>query len=700
MLNSLAVAQPLFDLIGANPPFLIAHRAEVIDVLVLVATLLLGVPILGLLVEALAGVVGGTFQRALHRFSMVALVTLALYPVLVRSIDAPEAVTIGGGVVGGVGFVLLHRSSTTLRELLRFMAPVPIVFAAIFLSAESVRPLMARSENPALEAPRRAEAPIVFLLLDELPLYALLNQELEVDAELFPSFARLASDSIWLRNATAVHPLTTIAVPSILNGRRARRSFEGSLRGSKEQNLFTWLGSSHRLVVREKITALCPPEACEELVAPVAPGVRIQTLLRDAAVVWGHSALPRSVAGTLPSVDTRWADFAGAIEPTEEGEVFRALISSVDGGSRPTLYFLHLLVPHVPWFGLPTGLTYPQGRAGATLGLEDMPDVFRRHLATRPPRKGPLLGGRERSLEPWPAKLAFQRHLLQVGYVDSLLGELLDRLEETGIYDRALIVVTSDHGVAFQPGEHRRRVVDANLRDIVHVPLFVKPPFSREPLIDDRNVESMDILPTMADALGIEIPDWVDGQSALDDSAPRRPTKIVVDRKREHEIDARLPTTWYGLRLKNELFGPHPSWDDVYALSSRPALLGRRADAVAAEARSDLSYRLLFPEWFADVDPESGRFPAYVPGIVKATEAAALPEEVALAVNGVIRGVGRTFARVSDTAAFAMMLPPDAFRAGENRVEIFALDGQARLRPIAAGHWPAVRPDSYGLPNR
>ncbi len=57
----------------------------------------------------------------------------------------------------------------------------------------------------------------------------------------------------------------------------------------------------------------------------------------------------------------------------------------------------------------------------------------------------------------WPAdpavvRGAYRRHLLQVACVDGLLGETLAQLRREGIYDRALIVVTADHGCAFAPG--------------------------------------------------------------------------------------------------------------------------------------------------------------------------------------------------------------------------------------------------------
>ena len=41
----------------------------------------------------------------------------------------------------------------------------------------------------------------------------------------------------------------------------------------------------------------------------------------------------------------------------------------------------------------------------------------------------------------------------------------LDRLDETGLYDRALIIVTADHGVSFRPGGRRRRATVSNLAD-------------------------------------------------------------------------------------------------------------------------------------------------------------------------------------------------------------------------------------------
>ena len=90
---------------------------------------------------------------------------------------------------------------------------------------------------------------------------------------------------------------------------------------------------------------------------------------------------------------------------------------------------------------------------------------------------------------------------------------LLRRLEATGLYDRALVIVTADHGVSFEPKGLMREVAPQNLADIAGVPLFVKYPGQSRGRIDDRDAKTIDIVPTIADVLGVTIPWHVDGVS-------------------------------------------------------------------------------------------------------------------------------------------------------------------------------------------
>src|SRR4029079_6499770 len=61
--------------------------------------------------------------------------------------------------------------------------------------------------------------PIVFVAFDALTDSMLMKPGGDLDAERFPGFAELASDSTWYRNATTVHDSTIKSIPAMLDGR-------------------------------------------------------------------------------------------------------------------------------------------------------------------------------------------------------------------------------------------------------------------------------------------------------------------------------------------------------------------------------------------------------------------------------------------------------------------------------------------------
>ena len=105
---------------------------------------------------------------------------------------------------------------------------------------------------------------------------------------------------------------------------------------------------------------------------------------------------------------------------------------------------------------------------------------------------------------------------MQVGFVDRKIGKLIAHLKAEGLYDRSLIIITADHGVSHLRSDFRRPISPTDYTEIMCLPLFVKVPHQRQGAVIDRNVDSVDILPTIAGVLGIDLPWPVDGQSALD----------------------------------------------------------------------------------------------------------------------------------------------------------------------------------------
>lgn len=102
----------------------------------------------------------------------------------------------------------------------------------------------------------------------------------------------------------------------------------------------------------------------------------------------------------------------------------------------------------------------------------------------------------------------------EITYWDSQFGKFLKFLEEEGMYEDALIVITSDHGEEFYEHggfEHGHSLYD----EVLHVPLIIRGPGIQPGVQDERLTSTMDIFPTILDYFDIAIPDGIDGISLL-----------------------------------------------------------------------------------------------------------------------------------------------------------------------------------------
>jgi hypothetical protein len=507
-----------------------------------------------------------------------------------------------------------------------------------------------------------------------------LDGQRQIDGELYPHFAALAGDAYWFRNATTVANDTLYAVPAILGGRYP----EGRLLPTAQDyphTVFTLLGSAYDLHVSEAATHLCPAELCQSTEPTLGLRERMESLLSDVAIVYAYILLPADLTTGLPVLTQGWNDFTAttttapkpsAQQPTAKTihesiltelmqsdrlASFQAYVAAIDpaaSGSKPDLYFVHAMLPHSPWQYLPSGRVYGEG-----------------HIP------GVAENGNWNNDE-WAVAQAYQHHLLQVQTVDTQLGTLMARLKETGLYDRALIVVVADHGASFQPGHCRRCIEPATIPDIVSIPLIVKLPNQHEGVISDRNVETIDILPTIADALDIPLPWAVDGQSALDPSLPERPEKILVNHKNRFE---RLVLASVGdgtdatVDRKLALFGPNGGAEKLFHLGRYKQLIGQPVNALAMSGTADVIVNLEKEALLAALDLSTGYIPAEIEGTLRATTALPTPLHLAIAINGSIRAVTQAAPRDGGQFDFLAMAPESAFRPGANTVEVFIVSG-------------------------
>jgi GNAT superfamily N-acetyltransferase len=540
VLWSFAVAQPLFDLLGKNGEFFAARGSTRWDAIVF-ALVVVFVPPLVLLGLELA-------VPALHPLFIAGLVALFVLQAI-RGLGAPGWLLVAVALALGAGAALLYLRTPAARLALTVLAPAPLLFLALFLFNSDVSRLSLSTET-AQAAGERPHAPIVLIAFDELPVNSLLDAHGRIDAARFPNFARLARGSTWFEHATTVGEGTTHAIPAILTGRFPQGG-EFPVYTDHRQNLFTLFGGATHLHVADAETHLCPPSLCPNLEGSL--GHRTAALAEDTGVVYLHELLPNDLTGGIPSIANGWGNFLGdASKHNDPGRIDPVFLRSLQPQASQGLWYLHLLLPHSPWAYLPSGERY---------------DV----------RAAPGWG----SDEVWSSNQAavdqyWQRHLLQLGYADRVLGRLLHRLRTSGLYDRAVLVVTADHGVSFRAGQKRRPLSEANRQDIAYVPLFVKTPGQRRGRVVAKAARTTDILPTLAGASGVRIPWHVDGHSLLG-PRPAEPTVILVkDKGKRFTVPAAglLRLRRQALRRQLRLFGSGEPGSSLFAVGPDRGLLG------------------------------------------------------------------------------------------------------------------------------
>jgi hypothetical protein len=666
-LSGLAVASPVLQVFADGAEVFVAYRASRLDIVLFALAVVLVVPAVLFGLELLAGLVGPIWRRLVHTGSVFLLLAVLVLQVLKSETDLRRIAAIAlASAIALLGAAAVWRWSVP-RLFLRFLSVAPIVFLATFLFISPVTGLVFGPRTAdAAGVEVGAPAPVVWIVLDELPATTLLGPDDRVDAELFPHLAALAGDGTLFRNSTTVSPHTTDAVPAMLSGRYPEEPDELPVVSEHPENLFTLLGDRYHMNVSEGWADLCPPGLCED--AFRSRKAALPPLLGDASNVLEQKADP--ARPVLPA-DGRGSTFEYRRQQVED---FVASLDDDPGDDRPRLDFMHVVLPHSHYEYLPDGRRYegpfPRGQFGLGWVDEDV------------------------------ASRARQRHLLQMQFTDRLLGDVFDRLRSLDRYDESMVIVTADHGAAFTPGEPFRGVSEGNLHETVWTPLVVKAPDEHEGRVDDTLVRSIDLLPTVAEQLEVDVPWRLDGR-------PIRPGptegEVRVFRWDENELEPddgdfiTIDAAEGFQRVLDE--PPGREGDDdlaVYRLGDNGDLVGQRvedlplAEPVTEEGVIDQADEL------ASVDLDGDVVPAYLSG---ETVLEGRDPYYAVAVNGVVGGWSRArlpqlllpgfdlaYLEEPRVRRWWTMVPPELLRDGDNRVELLRIDleeGRGRvLHPV------------------
>ncbi len=96
-------------------------------------------------------------------------------------------------------------------------------------------------------------------------------------------------------------------------------------------------------------------------------------------------------------------------------------------------------------------------------------------------------------------------YLAEIAWIDHLLGRLFEELRTLGLYERALIIVTADHGELLGEGGYFSHAARLD-PELVEIPLLVKWPGRSEPRRSARLTSLVDLYPTILAAAGVEPP--------------------------------------------------------------------------------------------------------------------------------------------------------------------------------------------------
>jgi arylsulfatase A-like enzyme/cytochrome c-type biogenesis protein CcmH/NrfG len=238
--------------------------------------------------------------------------------------------------------------------------------------------------------------------------------------------------------------------------------------------------------------------------------------------------------------------------------------------------------------------------------------------------------------EPFASRYAGRPYDGEIATADSIVGRVLDELKSQGVYDRAVILLLSDHGEGL--GDHGEQEHGIFLyREALQVPMMLKLPGGRlGGSRVARPAQIVDVFPTLLSLVGVPLPSGVQeaagpypGRSLLDLRAPGPPRDLYAE-----TFYPRLHFGWSELTslIRDRFHYIQAPAPELYDLAADPGekssvLAGeRRAYAALRQSLQGMERPLQAP---GEVDPETARKLAalgYASGAASTSKGEALPD--------------------------------------------------------------------------
>jgi arylsulfatase A-like enzyme len=189
---------------------------------------------------------------------------------------------------------------------------------------------------------------------------------------------------------------------------------------------------------------------------------------------------------------------------------------------KPFLLLIHYFDPHYHYLLHPEYDFYPtyQGDLESGEAIES-------------------LWGKRQTMSQDDIKYLLALYDSEVAFTDHYLGMLFSEISRLGLDKNSLIVLTSDHGEEFMEKGWIGHTITL-YQELLHVPLLIKTPRSEAQVVPSY-VGLIDLMPTILNHLGIDVPDGLDGE-AIDLEAAGSPRKRPIFSEtfnpQKHRLDA------------------------------------------------------------------------------------------------------------------------------------------------------------------
>jgi len=201
----------------------------------------------------------------------------------------------------------------------------------------------------------------------------------------------------------------------------------------------------------------------------------------------------------------------------------------------------------------------------------------------------------------------------QTRFIDKQFGRVIAALKDNGVWDNTIVLFTADHGLVLND-HYLWRHGPFLYEQVINVPLIWRVPgLTTQGAVTEALVESVDIMPTILDAVGVEPPLGIQGRSIRpllggDASAAGRDSVLVQDRESPELLARDIDPTGFslvGVRTEDWklIHYPGESHGELYDLKNDPDEFANLwADAGYVNQRMHMEH-LLFERLLAARDP-------------------------------------------------------------------------------------------------